>query len=156
MNIGIAVEHTPDFRRRHKGPNRHDTTTKCFGRGDDIRCNVPMLNSPQLASTPHSGLYFVRDQENFVFVTELAQVRPEIIRWNNCSRFTLYRLHDDSSDIVANLACDLQLLLNSIGIAIRYMVNVTIQWHDWTAENSLSRKSKGPRGLPMESKHCSE
>src|SRR6266849_1536533 len=142
MNIGIAVEYTPDFRRRHKGPNWHDTTTKRFGRGDDIRRDIPMVNSPQLASAPHSGLYFVCNQESLVFIAKLAQAWPEIIRRNNCSRFTLYRFHDASSDIVADLACDLQLLFDSIGVAIRYMVNVTIQWHNWTAENSLSRKSK--------------
>src|SRR6266480_683610 len=115
-----------------------------------------MVNSPQLASASHSGLYFVRYQENFVFVAELAQTRPEIIWWNNCSRFTLYWLHDDSSDIVANLACDLQLLLNSVGVTIRYVVNVIMQWHDRTAKNSLSGKSKRSRGFPMEAAYCSD
>src|SRR6266571_1581103 len=55
MNKGIAVHHTPYFRSGHKGTDRHDAAAKGLSCGDNIGRNIPVLNSPELASTSHTG-----------------------------------------------------------------------------------------------------
>src|SRR5437762_3198960 len=67
MNKGIVVQHAPYFRRGHEGANGHHTATQGFGRGDNIGYNTPMFDPPELPGTSHTRLYFVGNEQYFVF-----------------------------------------------------------------------------------------
>ncbi len=97
-----------------------------------------MFDAPQLAGTPHAGLHFVGDEQDFVFVADLAQARPEVIRWLDGSRFALYWLLDDCGDVVANFASDAQLLITGIGVTVGYVVDVIVQRQGGLAEHGLA------------------
>src|SRR5216684_2195896 len=78
MDERIAVHDAPDFWSGHEGADGHYTAAQCLSSSDDIRCNIPMFNTPQLTGAAHTCLHFVSDQQDFIFIAELAQVRPEI------------------------------------------------------------------------------
>src|SRR6266487_932824 len=111
INERVAIHHAPDFRGGHKGTDGHYAAAQCLGRGDDIRHNIPMLNSPQFASATHTRLHFVSDEQYFVFITNLAETRPEVVGRNDGACLTLHRLHNDSSDIIANLTSNATAVL---------------------------------------------
>src|SRR5215469_12471310 len=116
MNEWITVHNAPDFWSGHESTDGHYTAAQCLGSSDDIRCNIPMFNAPQLTGAAHTCLHFVSNQQDLIFIAELAQARPEIARGHDSASFALHRLHDNGSNIIAHLAGDTQLLLNSAGV----------------------------------------
>src|SRR5260370_24025101 len=79
MDERIAVHDAPDFWSGHEGADGHYTAAQCLSSSDDIRCNIPMFNTPQLTGAAHTCLHFVSDQQDFIFISELAQARQEIV-----------------------------------------------------------------------------
>src|SRR5438552_750459 len=124
MNKRIAVHDAPNFGRGHEGADGHNAATKSLGRGDNIGNDIPMFDAPKFAGASHAGLYFVGNEQDFIFVADVAQARPEIIRRDYSTGLTLHRFHNDGSDIIAYLAGDTQLLLNGVGIAKGHMEDV--------------------------------
>src|SRR5579885_1260787 len=138
MNERVAVHHAPYFGRGHEGANRHDAPTQSLRGSDNIGGNIPMLNTPQFAGAPHTGLHLICYQQYLVLIAHLAQARPEIIGGNNSAGLALHRLHDDSSNIIADLPRYTQLLLTPIRIAIRYVKDVIMQGHGRATENRFT------------------
>src|ERR1051326_4202338 len=138
MNERVAIHDAPDFGRGHERANRHHTASQRFGRGDNIRLDIPVFYSPQLTRAAHTRLHFVGDEQYFVFITDLTQARPEIIRRHNRARLTLDRLHDNGGDIVAHLARDAQLLLYRVGVTERHVENIVLRRHGRAAEDGLT------------------
>src|SRR5436305_11029517 len=126
MNKGIAVHHTPNLRRGHEGADGHHTATQRFGRGNNIGYNTPVFDTPELASTSHTRLYFVGNEQYFIFITNLTQSRPEIIGRYDSACFTLHWLHDNGSNIITYLAGNAQLLFNGLGITKGHMEHIVM------------------------------
>ena len=72
VNKRVAVHHTPNFGCGHERANGHHATAQCLRGGDDIGRNIPVVNAPQFAGATHAGLYFVGNQQDFVFIANLA------------------------------------------------------------------------------------
>src|SRR5947209_20583408 len=106
MNKRIAVHDAPDFGRGHEGADGHNAATKGLRRGDNIGCDIPVFDTPQFASASHTGLYLVGNEQDFIFVADVTEARPEIVGGHNRTRLTLYGFHDDGGDIIAYLAGD--------------------------------------------------
>src|SRR5579885_701990 len=94
--------------------------------------------------------------QNLVLITELAQAGPEIVGRHNRPGLALYRFHDDGGDVVANFACDTQLLLNGIGVAIWHMKDVIMQRQGGTAKDGFAGKRERPRRFAVEAAHGSD
>ena len=72
-----------------------------FRRCDNIRLHAPVFDRPPFAGAPHAALHFVHDQQDAVFIAQLAQRREESVRRDNVSAFALDRFDQDTRDLIA-------------------------------------------------------
>src|SRR5215469_16159558 len=153
MDEWIAVHDAPDFWSGHESTDGHYTPAQCLGSSNDIRCDIPMFNTPQLTGAAHTCLHFVSDQQDLIFIAELAQARPEIAGGYDSACLALHRLHDNGSNIIAYLTGDTQLLLNGVGVTIRHMKDVILRRQGGATENGLAREREGASSLAVEAAH---
>ena len=83
-----------------------------------------MIYPPQLSRAPHTGLHFIRDQENSIFFCGSAHTRPEIIRRNNRACLALNWFKHDSCDSNPNFVTNFQLFFYSFCIPKWNMIDL--------------------------------
>ena len=79
-----------------------------LGGADDIRLNAKVFDRPPFARAANTRLDFIGDQQDAIFVAQLAQGREESGRWNDITTFPLDRFHQNAGYFLArdNLAED--------------------------------------------------
>jgi len=75
-----------------------------------------VIDAEELAGSAESGLDLVGDEQNLIFVADLAQPWPVVIRRDHGPGFALNRFDDHASDAVTNRLGACQDLLDGRGI----------------------------------------
>ena len=60
-----------------------------------------MFDRPPLSRAPHARLNFIYNEQNIVFVAQLAQSREKVIRWIDIPALALDGFNQDASHILA-------------------------------------------------------
>src|SRR5688572_33066564 len=69
-------------------------------RCDDIRHHIPVIHRKPFAGAAPSAHHFVGNQQNPIFVTDLAHPRPVIVRWDDESVRSSYAFEEDRGNLV--------------------------------------------------------
>ena len=107
--IGVAVEQLDgarrslhegvvDFLRDHHRAHRDGAVGEALGAGDDVGHHVEFLRGEGRAGAAEAGDHFVEDQQQAVFVADLAQAFQISLRWQYHARGARDGLDDHSSD----------------------------------------------------------
>ncbi len=75
-----------------------EAITHCFCVCNQISLNIEVFLSTTI-SDPETGLNFIKDHYNPVFITKLPDFFQETWQWHNTGRITQYGFHKDRSDI---------------------------------------------------------
>jgi hypothetical protein len=89
--VGVAREATPELfifevrgelRSHQEGAHRRVTARDALGDGHQVRDDPPVVDREPLPCTPKATEHLIGDQEDPVLITELAQVSPVAIWWD--------------------------------------------------------------------------
>src|SRR5690625_5761098 len=84
------------------GQNRANRYTRpqAFGKSNNIRFDTKMLISKHFTGTTDTGLHLIKNQREFIFVTQLARFSHEFGRRFNHPTFALYRFQQYSDRLL--------------------------------------------------------
>src|SRR5438552_17064376 len=86
-----------DFGTSHRYAERH-AGGNAFGDRHDIRMEVEVFEREHLAGAAHTGLDFIRNQENAVLARDLLELRKKIRRRDDVAALTLNGFDEDRRD----------------------------------------------------------
>src|SRR5690606_416157 len=84
------------------GAGENTANLHLFTKCQDIRAGffAKMLMRPELSGQPYTGLYFIIDQEAFIFIGKQAKLFEKLLPDMVIATFRLYRLYNDGADII--------------------------------------------------------
>lgn len=123
VNKWIRIHHTlPDFFGGNKGRDWHHSSAQRLSKSHNIRYNSPMIDCKDFSSTTKTSLYFIGYKKSSIFFRKFTHFWPIIIWWDNCSRFSLNRLNNYSSDTNSKSLTGFKLCLHGLCITILHKV----------------------------------
>ncbi len=154
---GLGSRHSQILGVEQKCRQGHDASAESLAQTEDVGCDVPVIDTEDLAGAAHAGLHLVGDEENTIVVAQLAQARPIIVGWHHRSRFTLHGFCDDGGDVVADRFGSRHCEFDRVGISKGNVSNPVEERKQWLAVGFLSHQRKRAQRLAMKtSEHRNE
>ena len=146
----------PHLRFADDTSDRHDTTTKSFTIGHDIRCNALCLTSPHSTSTSHTSLDLIKDQRYASLITDLTNLLKVSCRRNNNTSLTLDRLKDHTCNFFTNCLKVYDCFSNIISNTVLYVLYLLYHWSIWCTVCALTTHGNSTHALSVKSTHCGD